>query len=30
MTGHKVVNLADPVYGQDAATMQYVYNYATY
>ena len=30
MTGHKVVNLGDPVYGQDAATMQYVNNYATY
>ena len=30
MTGHKVVNLADPVYGQDAATMLYVNNYATY
>ena len=30
MTGHKVVNLGDPVYGQDAATMQYVSNFATY
>ena len=30
MTGHKVVNLGDPVYGQDAATMRYVDNYATY
>ena len=30
MTGHKVVNLGDPVHGQDAATMQYVSNYATY
>ena len=30
MTGHKVVNLGDPVHGQDAATMQYVNNYATY
>ena len=24
MTGHQVVNLGDPVYGQDAATMQYI------
>ena len=30
MTGHKVVNLGDPTYGQDAATMRYVDNYATY
>ena len=30
MTGHQVVNLGDPVYNQDAATMQYVNNYATY
>ena len=30
MTGHKVVNLGDPVHNQDAATMQYVNNYATY
>ena len=30
MTGHEVVNLGDPVHGQDAATMQYVNNYATY
>ena len=30
MTGHKVVNLGDPVYGQDAATMRYGDNYATY
>ena len=30
MTGHQVVNLGDPVYGQDAATMQYVSNFATY
>ena len=30
MTGHQVVNLGDPVYGQDAATMRYVDNYATY
>ena len=29
-TGHQVVNLGDPVHGQDAATMQYVSNYATY
>ena len=30
MTGHKVVNLGDPTYGQDAATMRYVDTYATY
>ena len=30
MTGHQVVNLGDPVYGQDAATTQYVSNFATY
>ena len=30
MTGHQVVNFGDPVYGQDAATMRYVDNYATY
>ena len=30
MTGHQVVNLGDPVYGQDASTMRYVDNYATY
>ena len=30
MTAHKVVNLGDPVHGQDAATMQYVSNFATY
>ena len=30
MTGHQVVNLGDPTYGQDAATMRYVDNYATY
>ena len=30
MTGHQVVNLGDPTHGQDAATMQYVNNYATY
>ena len=30
MTGHKVINLGDPVHGQDAATMQYVSNFATY
>ena len=30
MTGHQLVNLGDPVNGQDAATMQYVSNYATY
>ena len=30
MTGHKVVNLEDPTYGQDAATMRYVDTYATY
>ena len=30
MTGHQVVNLGDPVYVQDAATMRYVDNYATY
>ena len=30
MTGHEVVNLGDPVHNQDAATMQYVNNYATY
>ena len=30
MTGHQVVNSGDPVYGQDAATMRYVDNYATY
>ena len=30
MTGHKVVNLGDPSYGQDAATMRYVDTYATY
>ena len=30
MTGHQVVNLGDPAHGQDAATMQYVNNYATY
>ena len=30
MTGHKVVNLGDPTYGQDTATMRYVDNYATY
>ena len=30
MTDHKVVNLGDPTYGQDAATMRYVDNYATY
>ena len=30
MTGHQAVNLGDPVHGQDAATMQYVSNFATY
>ena len=30
MTGHKVVNLGDPTYGQEAATMRYVDTYATY
>ena len=30
MTGHKVVNLGDPTHDQDAATMQYVSNFATY
>ena len=30
MTGHQIVNLGDPVHLQDAATMQYVSNYATY
>ena len=30
MTGHRVVNLGDPTYGQDAATMRYVDTYATY
>ena len=30
MTGHKVVNLGDPTYGQDTATMRYVDTYATY
>ena len=30
MTGHKVVNLGDSTYGQDAATMRYVDTYATY
>ena len=30
ITGHQVVNLGDPVHGQDAATMQYVSNFATY
>ena len=30
MTGHKVANLGDPTYGQDAATMRYVDTYATY
>ena len=30
MTGHQVVNLGDPVHNHDAATMQYVNNYATY
>ena len=30
MTGHKVINLGDPVHDQDAATMQYVSNFATY
>ena len=30
MTGHKVINSGDPVHGQDAATMQYVSNFATY
>ena len=30
MTGYKVVNLGDPVHNQDAATLQYVNNNATY
>ena len=30
MTGHKVINLGDPVHGRDAATMQYVSNFAFY
>ena len=30
MTGHQLVNLGDPVHLQDAATMQYVSNFATY
>ena len=30
MTGHQVVNLENPTPGQDAATMRYVDNYATY
>ena len=30
MTAYKVVNLGDPTYGQDAATMRYVDTYATY
>ena len=30
MTEHQVVNLGDPVHGQDAATMQYVNNFASY
>ena len=30
MTGHQLVNLGDPVHGQDAANMKYVNNYASY
>ena len=30
MNEHQIVNLRDPVNGQDAATMQYVNNFATY
>ena len=30
LTGHNLVNLGDPVHGQDAATMQYVSNYLNY
>ena len=30
MNEHQIVNLRDPVDGQDAATMQYVNNFATY